>query len=191
MESYLATSWLDPATATAYRKLMENVPTMENAGKCVSCTKQSLSFCCDESYIKQTQQKLKDHMGQHLNDVKKLVTEGTKSDSFASHFTHHCKKEVKPTSDELHKMMKVKIIWQGNVISCMKSFGKLNCSLCMRERIEILHTIHQEEWKIKNHCNEIYGACRHKTRFHRFLKEHTNVKNTSTDNGNKPEKVYK
>jgi hypothetical protein len=23
------------------------------------------------------------------------------------------------------------------------------------------------------------------------LKEHTNVKNTSTDNGNKPEKVYK
>jgi hypothetical protein len=29
-------------------------------------------------------------------------------------------------------------------------------------------------------------------RFHRFLKEHTNVKNTSTDaEGNKPEKVYK
>jgi hypothetical protein len=87
---------------------------------------------CDQSYIGQTQQKLKDHMGQHLNDVKKLVTKGTKSDSFASHFTHHCKKEVKPTSNELHKMMmKVKIVWQGNAISCMKSFGKLNCSLCM------------------------------------------------------------
>jgi hypothetical protein len=28
-------------------------------------------------------------------------------------------------------------------------------------------------------------------RFHRFLKEHTNVKNTSTDDGDKPEKVYK
>jgi hypothetical protein len=55
----------------------------------------------------------------------------------------------------------------------------------------LLHTIHQEEWKIINNCNEIYGACRHKTRFHRFLKEHTNVKNTSTDEGNKPEKVYK
>jgi hypothetical protein len=55
--------------------------------------------------------------------------------------------------------MKVKVIWQGNMISCMKSFGKLNCSLCMQERIEILDTIHQEEWKIINHCNEIYGAC--------------------------------
>jgi hypothetical protein len=51
--------------------------------------------------------------------------------------------------------------------------------------------ISQEEWKIINNCNEIYGACRHKTRFHRFLKEHANVKNTSTDEGNKPEKVYK
>jgi hypothetical protein len=130
-------------------------------------------------------------MGQHLNDVKKLITKGIKSDSFASHFANHCKKETKPTSDELRRMMKVKIIWQGNAISCMKSFGKLNCSLCMRERIEILRTIRQEEWKIINNCNEIYGACRHKTRFHRFLKEHTNVKNTSTDEGNKPEKVYK
>jgi hypothetical protein len=61
----------------------------------------------------------------------------------------------------------------------------------MRERIEILRTICQEEWKIINHCNEIYGACRHKKRFQRFLKEHTNMKNTSTDDGVKPEKVYK
>jgi hypothetical protein len=86
---------------------------------------------CDESYIGQTQQKLKDQMGQHPINIKKLVTKGIKLDSFAIHFTNHCKKEVKPTSDELHKMMKVKIIWQGNAISCMKSFGKLNCSLCM------------------------------------------------------------
>jgi hypothetical protein len=99
MESHLTTSWTDPAMATAHRKLMENVPTMENAGKCVSYTKQTCKIC-NPSYIGQTQQKLKDHMGQHLNDVKKLVTKGTKSDSFASHFAHHCKKEVKPTSDE-------------------------------------------------------------------------------------------
>jgi hypothetical protein len=128
-------------------------------------------------------------MGQHLNDMKKLVTKGVKSDSFVSHFTYNCKKGVKPTSDKLHNMIKVKIAWQGNAISCMKSFGKLNCSLCMQERIEILCTIHQEEWRIINHCNKIYGACRHKTRFQRFLEERTDVKNTSTDEGNKPEKV--
>jgi hypothetical protein len=131
-------------------------------------------------------------MGQHLHNIKKLVTKGIKLDSFASHFENHCKKEVKPTSNELLKMMKVnKSVWQGNAISCMKLFGKMNYSLCMQERIKILCTICQEEWKIINHCHEIYGACRHKTRFHRFLKEHTNVKNTSTDDGDKPEKVYK
>jgi hypothetical protein len=92
---------------------------------------------CDESYIGQTQQKLKDQMGRMGQDMKKLVTKGIKSDSFVSHFAYHCKKGVKPTSDELHKMMKVKIIWQGNVIS---SFGKLNCFLCMQERIKILCT---------------------------------------------------
>jgi hypothetical protein len=155
------TSWIDPATATAHQKLMENVPTMENAGNCVLCTKATCKIC-DQSYIGQTQQNLKDCMCQHLNDVKKLVTKGTKLDSFhqvASHFAHHCKKEVKPTSYELRKMMKVKIVWQGNMISCMKLFAKLNCSLCMQERIEILCTICQEEWKIIDRCNEIYGAC--------------------------------
>jgi hypothetical protein len=50
-----------------------------------------------------------------------------------------------------------------------------------------------DDYKLYNtgSIDEIYGACRHKMRFHRFLKEHTNVKNTSTDEGNKPEKVYK
>ena len=33
---------------------------------------------CDDSYIGQTQQKLKDQMGQHLNAVNKLITKGIK-----------------------------------------------------------------------------------------------------------------
>jgi hypothetical protein len=44
-------------------------------------------------------------MGQHLNDIKKLITKGIKSDSFASHFANHCKRETKPTNDELRRMM--------------------------------------------------------------------------------------
>jgi hypothetical protein len=86
-------------------------------GRCASSRAPELSLKalqntlgCDESYIGQTQQKLKDRMGQHLNDIKKLITKGIKSDSFASHFTNHCKRETKPTNDELHRMMKVKII---------------------------------------------------------------------------------
>jgi hypothetical protein len=79
-------------------------------------TKQLAEYATSPTLDKH-KQKLKDRMGQHLNDVKKLVTKGIKSDSFASHLANHCKKEAKPTSNELHKMMKVKIIWQGNAIT--------------------------------------------------------------------------
>jgi hypothetical protein len=197
MDGIISWDFIDQPSATATSRASKINGKCAYNGECRKMCVVYKATCriCNEPYIGQTQQKLKDRMGQHLNDVKKLVTKGIKSDSFASHFANHCKKEAKPTSDddELHIMMKVKIIWQGNAISCMKSFGKLNCSLCICKRIEILHMIHQEEWNIINHhCNEIYGACRHITRFHRFLKEHANVKNTSTDEeGNKPEKVYK
>jgi hypothetical protein len=89
MESYLVTSWINPATATVHQELMENVPTMENAPRKMCVIYKATCKICDQSYIGQTQQKLMDHLGQHLNDVKKLVTKGTKSDSFASHFAHH------------------------------------------------------------------------------------------------------
>ena len=45
-----------------------------------------------------------------------------------------------------------------------------------------------KEWKIINTNNEIFGACRHKTKFHRFLKETSNVKSTRTDEGSVPER---
>ena len=62
---------------------------------------------------------------------------GVYSDSFAVHFARHCTPKVKLSSKELRAIMKYQIIWQGNPISCMKMFGKVDCSLCMRERIEI------------------------------------------------------
>ncbi len=137
MESYLVTSWIDPATGCNRTSKID--------GKCAyngECRKMCVVYkatckICNQPFIGQTQQKLKDCMGQHLNDVNKLVTKAQSRTLLQAtlHSTARSK-EVKPTSNELHKMMKVKIVWQGNAISCMKSFGKLNCSLCMRERIE-------------------------------------------------------
>jgi hypothetical protein len=58
MESYLVISWIDLATATVHPKLPGNVPTMRNAEKCV--VSKATCKICDESYIGQMQQKLKD-----------------------------------------------------------------------------------------------------------------------------------
>jgi hypothetical protein len=41
----------------------------------------------------------------------------------------------------------------------------------------------QEKDKLINSNKEIFGACRHKTKFHRFLRENRTVKPTSTDDG--------
>ena len=89
---------------------------------------------CSMPYIGNTQQQLKARMDQHFGDVVKLVNKGDKSDSFASHFAKHFsddKKDVKVKRKDVRSMVKMDILWQGNPISCMKTFGQLNCRLCM------------------------------------------------------------
>ena len=44
---------------------------------------------CKYTYIGNTQQTLKKRMLGHFNDIKKLVQDGTSSDSFAKHFGIH------------------------------------------------------------------------------------------------------
>ena len=59
-------------------------------------------------------------------------------------------------------------MWKGNPISVMKMFGTLCCTLCMKERCQIIKEKCEKNNKIVNSCNEIHGACRHKPRFHHF-----------------------
>ncbi|CAB9506324.1 unknown protein [Seminavis robusta] len=56
--------------------------------------------------------------------------------------------------------IEISILWQGNPISTVKTFGTRHCSLCNRERLEILKRSRESPEKLINSCNEIYGACR-------------------------------
>ena len=109
--------------------------------------------CCGKAYIGNTQQKLKTRMTQHFNDTRKVINCGVQIDSFAKHFAEHCEEKIKngtlkkvKTSDE-RDLMVIKVLWKGNQISVMKSFGKLNCQLCMNERILILENIRKGKKK--------------------------------------------
>ena len=55
----------------------------------------------------------------------------------------------------------------------------------MKERISILTETRERPTRLIKSCNKIYGACRHKTRFHRY-KNYT----TSTDDGVTPERDH-
>ena len=58
-------------------------------------------------------------------------------------------------------------------------------------RIQELEEKQLEENYLIDSCYGIFGACRHRTRFHRIFKEKQSVKSTSTDEGIKPERVDK
>ena len=137
----------------------------------------------NKRYIGATQQNAKDRMSGHFSDVRNLVCKDVRSDSYAFHFSQFFDKyDDIPTPSKLRRMTSFKILWQGKIISLMKSFGTHNCRLCMKERLFILRTHSKDPGKLINSCNEIYGACRHKSSFHRYSEnihkerpdEHTN-----------------
>ena len=151
-------------------------------GDCRKCIVVYKCTCiCGKFYIGSTQNSVKKRMHGHWAETRSLINNGATADSFARHFaSHFCeddgekksKKKSQVSITQIRKLMKVSILWQGKAISNMKTFGKLNCTLCMRERMELLKAKNLDKMsKIKNLINsstEVYGACRHKPKFHRF-----------------------
>ena len=77
-------------------------------------------------YIGNTQQKFKNRMSAHYNDVQKLISKGKKSDSFTNHFASRFEPGTKPSPGEMREKMAFLIIWKGNPIAVNKPFGTKN-----------------------------------------------------------------
>jgi GIY-YIG catalytic domain len=135
-------------------------------------------------YIGNTQQHFKKRMQQHFNDVKKLHQHGIKSDSYAKHFSLQLSNFDNPTPKIQRNSISCEILWQGNPINVVKTFGTPNCALCNKERLEILKQSKKDPNSLINSCNEIYGACRHNSKFHRYKS-----RPSSTDESNIDERV--
>ena len=138
-----------------------------------------------KQYIGNTQQHVKKRMQQHVQDVKSLVVHNKQSDSFASRFASLVPRGIERKEIKKHVKLKVEILWQGKPLSTVKTFGTRNCKLCAKERLAILKFTREQPKQAINKCNEVYGACRHKPRFHRFK---TNDK-PSTDESDDDERV--
>ena len=121
---------------------------------------------CDAIYIGNTQKTFKKRMDGHFSDLLRLLKNGQKSDLFAARFEKHFNTTTART--DLRKYMTFKVVKQLNTIGAMKIFTKPNCNPCMEERLTILTKLRDKHVTIMNKNSEIYGACRHKTCFHRF-----------------------
>lgn len=112
-----------------------------------------ISKICDAVYIGNTQQTFKARMNAHFNDVQQLVKNGKFSDSFARHFAQHFSKKPSPRQQPIGENL-----WAT--------------------RMHSLHGGETEHFRFhekkvcqsNESCSEIYGACHHKTRFHRFAR---------------------
>ena len=116
-----------------------------------------------------TQQKLKNRMNTHFSETKELVNEDKLSDSFAKHFAAHFNENERITRGDVRDMTKIEILWQRKPISSLKTFKKLNCNLCTRERIEIYKAMKNDKENntnfLINSLNEVHGTCRHNPSF--------------------------
>ena len=144
-----------------------------------------------KSYIGQTQQNFKARMIQHHGEVIKLVCNKIKSDSYAKHFGHQLqnfKSTIKPAL--VRNSYTSKILWQGTSISTVNSFGSPHCQLCNQERLAILKRSKKDPTNLINSCNEIFGACRHVSKFHKYVIADPSTDETPTrDEKVKPTKV--
>ena len=122
---------------------------------------------CDTIYIGNTHQTFKKIMDGHFFDLQRLLKNGQKSDSFSAHLVQHFNNTTSRT--DLRKCMTFRLINQLNPIGAMKTFTKPNCNLCMQERLTILKKRRDKRVTVMNKNSEIYGACRHKTTFHKFF----------------------
>jgi GIY-YIG catalytic domain len=173
-----------------YAKLMANVTSLDFQTLPCNCKDQECKYgnVCRDSlvvykveckntgkiYIGNTQQHLKKRMGQHARDVRRKKELNINSDTFASHFADQMRLFPDFSHKRLRNMMTCSIIWQANPHSALRSFGTPNCILCSRERLEIVKLQRYKPDLLINSCTEIYGACRHKTRFHRYSGSNTN-----------------
>ena len=109
-------------------------------------------------------------------------------DSFTHHFAAHFPdRQTKLTIGEARGYVNTIVELQGSPVYYNKSFGELNCSLCMHEQLIIFRHSRRNPTQIINTSTKFYGACRHKPRFHRYPNNYTLL--STDDKRNSSERV--
>ena len=122
-------------------------------------------------YVGNTHRHFKIRMQEHFGDTKNLHEgQGKRSDTYARHFARILSNFKKITTTLQQSSVTNSILWQGNPISVVKTFGSLKCALCAKEKLEIFKQSRENPTLLINSCNELYGACRHKPKFHTYVK---------------------
>jgi hypothetical protein len=120
-------------------------------------------------YIGATSQTLKKRVAGHLQSARQFLRNGTRSRTLAIHLAQMWQRSSNsiPSAGMLRDELSCSM--QGDPISCSKTFGKLSCKLCRKERVALLWHSWMGESNMLNDRSELHGSCRHTARFHRLF----------------------
>ena len=137
---------------------------------------------CDltgDVYIGSTHQHLKTRMQQHNKQAIRCHKTGTSATSFARYFGTFFQNFEVLSPRLIRNSINYSILYQGNPLSVVQTFGTPNCRLCSKERIEILKRSRHKPQSLINKRQELYEACKHKPQFHRYKVEEASTDETS------------
>ena len=108
---------------------------------------------CDAIYIGYTHHTSKKRMDGHFSDLRRLLKNEQKLDSFSAHFKQHFNTTTLHT--DIIKYMTFKVVKQLNQIGTMKTFTRPNYNLCMEERFTTLKNPRDKHDTVLNKNSEI------------------------------------
>ena len=128
-------------------------------------------------YIGATSNTLKSRVAGHLQGARRFLRDGTRSSTLAHHLGQVWRSgsNAIPSAGMLRDELSYSILWQGDPFSCSKTFGKLTCKLCQKERVALVRHSWSDEANMLNDRSELHGSCRHRAKFHRLSKARTST----------------
>ena len=134
-----------------------------------------------KSYIGATQQHLKKRCQQHIREARKTHAGQGNFDTFSSHMASMARNFPNPSPTLIRNFCDFNVLWQGNPFTVIKTFGTNQCILCNQERLQIYKWMKKKPHLLINRRSELYGTCRHKPRFHRFIHASSSADESSMD----------
>jgi hypothetical protein len=146
-----------------------------------------------KKYIGNTSCLLKTRFNKHWFDTRTDFNTGKKSTTLSSHLSSLIPEtHKKPISASICKEIapiEVSILWKGNPMNTVKTFGSLSCALCNAEKCHIIKALNNNKRDIiLNQQSEIFGACKHIPKIHRLINEQNLKQNLGTDEPPKGQK---
>ena len=105
--------------------------------------------------------------------MKTILETGKNKTRFSRHFAKCYEKEYgtkEYSVKKLKKLVRHEVIWEGNALSVVKTFGSDQCRLCAEEKFCIWEDNCRNFRYMLNKRQEIYGACAHNVHFHCFYR---------------------